>query len=96
MQAVRKQKKTDLCILVYVYSIFGRHIDFFDFQTNRSLQRMKIELRLRRESCFHVELEVLLMELLAFRMHLRTKENMPIAIAWLWKFQLRWHTSTTQ
>ena len=59
---------------VCLYSISGQHIDFFDFQTNRSLQRMKIELRLHRESCFHVELEVLLMELLAYRMYLSIKE----------------------
>ena len=71
MQAVR----TDLCIPVGLYSISGQHIDFFDFQTNRSLQCMKTELRLHRESCFHVDLEVLLMKLLAYRMCLPIEER---------------------
>ena len=74
MQAVRK-KKNNLCILVRVYSISGQHIDFFDFQTNRSLQCKKIQFRLHRESCFHVELEVLLTKLLAYRIYLPTKER---------------------
>ena len=86
-------EKTNLCILVCLYSIFGHYIDFFDFQTNRSLQRMKIELRLHRESCFHVELEVLLMELLAFRIYLTTEEK--VQILWLWNLQLWWRTSIT-
>ena len=68
------KQKTDLCILVCVYSISGQHIDFFDFQTNRSLQCMKTELRLHRKSCFHVDLEVLLMKLLAYRMYLPIEE----------------------
>ena len=67
-------EKTNLCIPVCLYSISVQHIDFFDFQTNRSLQRMKIELRLHQESCFQVELEVLLMELLAYRIYLSIKE----------------------
>ena len=84
MQAVTK--KADLCILVCVYSISGRHIRFFDFQTNRSLQRMKIKLRLHRENCFHVELKVLSMELLAFRIYLTTEEK--IQILWLHRVKL--------
>ena len=70
MQAIR----ADLCILVRLYSISGQHIDFFDFQTNHSLQRMKTQLRLYRESCFHVELEALLMKLLAYRIYLPIEE----------------------
>ena len=68
------RKKTNLCIPVCLYSISGHYIDFFDLQTNRSLQHMKIELRLHRESCSHVHVEVLLMELLACHMYLSVKE----------------------
>ena len=73
-----KQKKTDLCILVCVYSIYGQHSDFFDFQTNRRLQCRKIELRLHRESCFHVELEVLLMKLLAYHIYLQIEQRINV------------------
>ena len=66
MQAIR----TNLCILVCLYSISGQHIEFFDFQTNRSLQCMKTEVRLHRENCFHVALEVLLIKILAYRIYL--------------------------
>ena len=69
-----KKKETHLCILVCEYSISGQHIDFFDFQTYRSLQCKKIQLRLHRESCFHVKLEVLLMKLLAYRIYLPITE----------------------
>ena len=36
---------------------------------------MKTELRLHRESCFHVDLEVLLMKLLAYRIYLPIEER---------------------
>ena len=71
----RQAIRTDLCILVCLYSISGQHIEFFDFQTNRSLQCMKTEVRLHRESCFHVALEVLLMKLLAYRIYLPIEER---------------------